>query len=148
VWGFNYVLYSYPYGWQMGLDAAGSQDAAKVSPLFLGRRWHELVPDQAHALVTAGYGTFGATDYVTAARTASGALAMAYLPSTGTGSRSVTVNMAELAGPTTARWYNPTTGTYAAVSGSPFPNTGSRVFASPGNNGAGANDWVLVLEAP
>jgi len=51
------------------------------------------------------------------------------------------VNMAKLSGPATARWYNPATGTYTVVSGSPFANTGSRTF-NPGASG----DWVLVLE--
>jgi hypothetical protein len=47
-----------------------------------------------------------------------------------------------------ARWYNPTSGAYSAVSGSPFPNTGSQSLSTPGNNGTGTSDWALVLEAP
>ncbi|MBM4085372.1 MAG: DUF4038 domain-containing protein, partial [Planctomycetes bacterium] len=50
-------------------------------------------------------------------------------------------------GPANARWYNPTNGTYAAVEGSPFANRGSRDFTTRGDNGTGANDWVLVLES-
>jgi HAMP domain-containing protein len=44
--------------------------------LFAARAWYELIPDQAHTVVTAGYGTFLSTgsvngsDYATAARTA------------------------------------------------------------------------------
>ena len=45
------------------------------------RPWYDLVPDQNHTLVTSGYGTFGDDDYVTAARTPDGKLAMAYVPS-------------------------------------------------------------------
>jgi len=73
---------------------------------------------------------------------------MAYVP-TGNGARSITVNMARLSGqPVQARWYNPASGAFTAVSGSPLPNTGSRSLTTPGNNGAGASDWALVLEAP
>lgn len=46
-----------------------------------------------------------------------------------------------------ARWFNPTDGKYRAIDGSPFANRGLRDFATPGDNGTGANDWVLVLEA-
>ena len=52
-------------------------------------RWYDLVPDQNHTVVTSGYGTFGRTDYVTAASTPDGKLAIAYLPS----GRTVTVDL-------------------------------------------------------
>jgi hypothetical protein len=123
-----------------------------VRRLFDGRPWHELVPDDDHTVVTRGFGNFGKDDrtaggdYVTAARTTDGNLVMAYIPSTGTGARTITVDMAKLSGPTKARWYNPTTGTYAVINGSPLANTASREFATPGDNGTGTNDWVLVLE--
>ncbi len=71
---------------------------------------------------------------------------MAYIPSTGTGTRTITVNLARLSGPAHARWYNPTDGTYLAIDGSPFANSGLREFTTPGDNGTGTNDWVLVLE--
>ncbi|MBL8199385.1 MAG: hypothetical protein JNK40_00300, partial [Chromatiales bacterium] len=47
----------------------------------------------------------------------------------------------------TARWFDPLSATYSTVAGSPFAATGSRAFLPPGNNSAGAGDWVLVLEA-
>jgi hypothetical protein len=55
--------------------------------------------------------------------------------------------MSKLAGPTTARWYDPSRGSYSAIAGSPFPNSGSQDFTPPGPNGDGDPDWVLVLEA-
>lgn len=83
---------------------------------------------------------------MTAARTRDGSLVMAYLPSTGTETRTITVNLQWLGGAAVARWYNPTNGEYVGMAGSPFPNEGARDFASPGDNGTGTNDWVLVLE--
>jgi Putative collagen-binding domain of a collagenase len=51
-----------------------------------------------------------------------------------------------MAGSTTARWFDPTNGTFTSISGSPFANTGSHSFTPPGNNSAGDADWVLVLQ--
>ena len=129
-------------GWKDQLDTPGAQQIAYVNALFGSRRWYDLVPDQAHGLVTDGLGTYGTLDYVTAARTPDGTLGLAYLPS----SRTVTVDLSELRGPVTARWYDPTAGTYAPIDGSPFANTGSQQFTPPGDNAAGEDDWVLVLE--
>ena len=54
---------------------------------------------------------------------------------------------ARLAGSVTARWYDPTRGTYTTIAGSPLANTGAQRFAPPGNNADGDGDWALVLEA-
>ena len=147
--------YTWPFkpGWKEKLDTPGANQMAYVHALFGPRAWHRLVPDQKHTVVNAGYGTFDAaptegnlkvmtSDYVTAARTPDGALVMAYLPSR----RTVNVNMAQLGGPATARWYDPSRGVYTAIKGSPLPNSGNRAFTPPGNNGDGDGDWVLVLE--
>lgn len=139
--------------WRTGMDRQPSREMALVKRLFEGVAWHELVPDQDHAVVTGGYGTFGKDDrtaggdYVTASLTGDGRLVMAYAPPTGIGARTFTVNMAQLRGPAHARWFNPTTGASTEVDGSPLANAGSREFTTPGDNGTGANDWVLVLEA-
>ena len=106
-----------------------------------------MVPDQKHSLVTAGYGTFATTgepnasDYVTAARTPDGRLAIAYLPVL----RPVTVNLRRLSGQVRAQWYDPTTGEFSTVPGSPFANSRLRTFAPHGKNRDGDGDWVLVL---
>jgi hypothetical protein len=102
------------------------------------------VPDQNHTVVTSGYGTFGDLDYVTAASTPDGKLAIAYVPS----SRTINVDMGTFSGPVTARWYDPTNATFtAAIGGGPLPNNGAVSIATPGANAAGDDDWVLVLEA-
>jgi hypothetical protein len=129
-------------GWKNQLDTPGATQIAYVKALFESRRWYALVPDQSHAVVTNGLGTFGTSDYVTASRTPDGTLAIAYMPS----SRTVTVDLSTLSGPVTARWYDPTDGTFRSIVGSPFANSGSRQFVPPGPNGDGDDDWVLVLE--
>jgi hypothetical protein len=68
---------------------------------------------------------------------------IAYLPSI----RTVTINMTKFPGPVTARWFDPSNGTYSSITGSPLPNTGTRSFGPSGNNSDGNGDWVLVLES-
>jgi hypothetical protein len=132
------------------LDSPGARQMPYLKALFEPRAWYALVPDQTHSVVTAGYGTFTTTgnvddsDYLAAARTPDGRLVLAYLPT----QRTVTVDLTQLRGAVTARWYDPSQGQFSPVSGSPLPNTGSHDFSPPGPNGDGDGDWVLVLESP
>jgi hypothetical protein len=130
-------------GWKDYLASPGATQMANVVALFSSRPWYELVPDQSHTIVTSGYGSFGDSDYVTAAHTPDGKLAMAYLPS----ARTITVDLGTLNGPVTARWYDPTNGAFTPIGGSPLANNGSVSLTTPGANADGADDWVLVLEA-
>ncbi len=130
--------------WKDHLESTGAKQMANVVQLFSTRPWQRLVPDQAHTLLTGGYGTFGQEDYVTAARTPDGKLAMAYVPST----RSVTVDLTRMSGPVKARWYDPTNGTFTAIGAAPLANEPSVSLQTPGDNADAKGDWVLVLEAP
>jgi chitodextrinase len=144
--------YTWPFidGWHSNLDTPGSAQMGYAKALFESRPWYALVPDQTHAVVTAGSGNFadtgslGANNYLTAARTPDGALVMAYMPTV----RTIGVDLSQLAGPVTARWYDPSKGTFVAIAGSPFSNAGTRQFRPAGANADGDGDWVLVLEAP
>jgi hypothetical protein len=165
-------------GWEANLDTSGVIQLSYVKNLFVSRKWYDLVPDQTHTVVTAGYDRFscivgkfvayaskdqdsliskafgGIQKYsgigsitsntcATAARTSDGSLVMVYMPTI----RAITLDMSKLTGTTTARWYDPTSGQYADVKGSPFANEGSRQFMPSGANKSGEGDWVLVLEA-
>ncbi|MGN9810206.1 apiosidase-like domain-containing protein [Micromonospora sp. BQ11] len=155
IWPFSDSVYGRSgQTWQAHLNDPLSTSAGRAAAVFASRAWYNLVPDFDHTTVTAGYGTFnntnstsgGGGDYVTAARTADGTLVMAYLPSTGTGTRTLTVNMTRLTSPSVAaKWFNPASGAYTTIG--TFANTGSRTFTTPGNNGANMNDWLLILEA-
>jgi len=143
--------YTWPFrsDWQDNLDTVGSSQIAYVNRLFLALPWWNLVPDEGHAAVTAGTGTFaddgslGANDYATAARTPDGAWIVAYMPTI----RAITVDMSRLGSAADAAWYDPSDGSQRPVAGSPFPNAGSRSFTPPGANADGDGDWVLVLHA-
>ncbi|MGO8864748.1 MAG: DUF4038 domain-containing protein [Acidimicrobiales bacterium] len=153
--GATGLLYGNHYTWDdpswadelSHLDTPGVQQLQYMTNLFKSVAWYNLVPDQGHTFVTAGYGTFqdqgteSSDDYVTAAITADGTLGIAYLPQ----STTLTVNMADMRGPTTARWYDPTTGTYTTIG--TLANTGTYQFTSPAAHSDGSDDWVLVLQA-
>lgn len=142
--------YTWPFlpGWPRYLNTIGSRQITFLVNLFSHRPWFDLVPDTQHKLVVSGYGTYSNSgnvndsDYVTAARTPDGRLAMAYLPT----GHPISVDMAMMTGrDVQAQWYDPTTGTYATIAGSPFKAAGTHQFKVPGKNGGGDEDWVLVL---
>jgi hypothetical protein len=143
----NHYTWQFADGWKQHLDTPGSVQMGYLVKLFHGRPWYRLVPDQDHKVVTAGYGTFSSSgnvessNYVTTSATPDGRLAFSYLPAGGT----VTIDMRRFPGRVQAQWYDPSKGTYSAVSGSPFPNTKAVELTSPGNNADGDPDWVLVL---
>jgi hypothetical protein len=147
--------FTWPFkpGWKTNLDTPGAIQMAYVKALFETRAWFDLVPDQKHKLVTAGYGTFDGTptpgnrfvmtsDYVTAGHTPDGSLALAYMPTF----RPITVDLTQMRGPANAQWYDPSCGRYSGIEGSPFTNA-DHVFIPPRHNADGDDDWVLVLEA-
>jgi hypothetical protein len=123
--------------WQAALDTQGARNMSFLRTLFESRHWWSLVPDTAHAVLTSGVGTFGASDYATAAWAADGSSVIAYLPS----ARPVTVSGARLAGSTmTAWWYDPGSGT--AIPIGTFATSGPQTFTPPSSG-----DWVLVLDS-
>jgi hypothetical protein len=146
---YGSITYTFPSGWQNAIDTPAVTQLGYWKAFFAALPWYTLVPDQNHAIVTAGYGTatgngsgdIQTDDYATTAATPDGSLVLTYCPARTT----LTVDMANLSGSVTAQWYDPTNGTSTNVSGSPFTNTGNRNFATPGNNSAGDPDWVLVL---
>ena len=130
-------------GWKDQLASPCATLMANLVALFASLPWYQLVPDQNHTVVTSGNGTFGNNDYVTPASTPNGKLALAYVPSS---ANAITVDLATFSGPVTARWYDPTNGTFTTIGEGPFANNGSLAVATPGANAAGDEDWVLVLE--
>jgi hypothetical protein len=145
----NYYTWTFIHGWRSYLGSPGVSQLRFMAQLFGSRKWYDLVPDQAHVFVTGGFGRFVSSrlitgnNYVASAVTRDGTLGMAYLPQGGT----ITVAMSKLGNTVSARWFDPSANTYRNIAGSPFSNTGTRKFTSPGTNSAGDRDWVLVLEA-
>lgn len=141
-------------GWETAFTvgyATFASDLGYWRTFFTSVAWHTLVPDWGATLVTAGRGTYAATgsadtnNYVTVAADGTSGLSLlvAYCPA----STTLTVDLSKMRASTTARWYDPTNGTYSTIGGSPFTNSGTQNAATPGTNSAGASDWVLRLDA-
>jgi len=129
--------------WEQRLSTRSLTQITRLRTLFSTLAWWQLVPDTASELVTAGRGTELTTDeakdvlendYVTAAKTPDGRLAVIYLPS----QRTISVNPSAMAAGTQAAWIDPTSGARRPI---PMSST----FTTPGANAEGDNDWLLVL---
>ena len=138
----NDTVWRFKSGWQNSLDSEGARSMPAIKQLFTTRAWWLLVPDTGQTFLTAGINP--GSNHAPAALASDRSFGLIYTPEV----RQLTVNLARLAGPrVTARWFDPISATSSTVAGSPFTATGSRAFMPPGNNSAGAGDWVLVLDA-
>jgi hypothetical protein len=130
-------------GWNLPADwrtmlryPGGGEHLRHVRGLLETLPWWQLVPDQRHTLLVAGYGEFTKPNYVTAAATEDKTLLVAYLPEPGL----VTLNLGQLKGPRLrARWFDPRTGQF--LSEQQVPNEGLKRFLSPFQE-----DWVLIVQ--
>jgi hypothetical protein len=133
--------------YQSNLDTTATAQVKYLPQLFNQYPWWTFTPDSPHAAVTAGYGSYSGNNgnmynatYATTAWDGAN-YSFTYTPA----STTLTVNMTKFSKAVAARWFDPSKGIYQVINGSPFSNTGTQNFTSPGVNGAGANDWVLVL---
>ncbi len=143
----NKYTWSFKDGWQNNIDTPGATQVTIWKDFFSSLPWQDLVPDQDHSVVTAGFGTLGdmetrvsKSDYATTSKTPDGGYVVVYMPS----SRTITVNMTNLKSSASGKWFDPSNGAYTSIAGSPFANKGTQQFTPPGNNHAGDSDWVLV----
>jgi Protein of unknown function (DUF4038)/Putative collagen-binding domain of a collagenase len=145
----NHYTWTFASGWQPHLDSPGASQIQYINKLFKDIPWWSLVPDASHQVVTAGYGAYNGSnqDLNTATYCTTSwdgkSLAITYCPNGTT----LTIDLSHFNSEVTVQWYDPSNGTFTPVSGSPFPNSGSSNFESPGRNHDGDADWVLVLQA-
>jgi hypothetical protein len=136
------------------LSTAGGVHSSYAFSLFASMSWWLLQPSgtwtgaAGKVLVPSGGGTRGggSLNEITSAVTSDGAWLLAYVPPTGTTARTFSVDLGAMSGAARARWWDPTTGAYTAIA-TGLANSGTQSFTTPGANGAGQNDWVLVLDA-
>lgn len=146
----NKYTWSFADGWQNNIDTPGATQVTIWKDFFTSIPWQDLVPDQDHSVVTAGFGTLGdmetrvsKSDYATTSKTPDGSFVVVYMPT----ARTITVNMASLKSPANAKWFDPTNAAYTNIAGQPPANTGTHQFTPPGKNHDGNGDWVLLLDA-
>ena len=108
----NKPMWLFGAAWQDQLRSPASLAMARWGDFFRALPWARLVPDQDHAFATAGLGEARGLDRVTAAVSADGDLAVAYLPVR----RPLTIDPARINGPRrTADWFEPATGRRVAA---------------------------------
>ncbi len=135
----NLTVWPFSSGWQGELDSTGASTLGYLPRLFssTGIAWWNLVPDSNGTVLTSSPGS--GIDRAVAARANDGSAVLAFTAV----SKTLTIDLTKLAGPNVgARWFNPATGVFTAIGGSPFANTGSRSFAAPSGR-----DSVLVLQS-
>jgi hypothetical protein len=136
-----------PSDWQQWLNSPGANSMVHLRTLFAAREWWKLVPDATNTFLTGGYAGSEPYELAVAARASDGSFALVYIPS----AREVTVDLAQLSGThVVARWYDPASGQFLPVPGSPFARA-SQVLPTPTGGNASTtgafSDWVLVLES-
>lgn len=146
----NHYIWSFCPGWQSYMNSPGALEIQYINQLFGRFSWWSLVPDAAHTIVTGGYGTYNGANsdlttatYCTTSRITDGSLALSYCPK----STVLTVDLSGFPGRVTAQWYDPSSGAFSVIAGSPFQNSGTQNFATPSQNHDGDPDWVLVLQS-
>jgi hypothetical protein len=128
--------------WRTAINSAGATTIRHLRTLWESRQWTDLQPDIAGTLLTGGVGT--GTSRAAAALASDRSFAILYTPTV----RGLTVDMSQFAGPNvSARWYDPTSGSFTVANGSPFAAGPTQTFTPPGNNAGGTSDWVLLLES-
>ena len=134
--------------WSAELESAGTFEIVHLHALFEGLPWHRLIPAGIDgglpALITSGQRR--GQDHIAAAATPEGDLVVAYVPPSRTSSRSFAVDLSRMHSGGAARWYDPSTGGSIPLPGN-LPRSAAVELKTPGTNGGGANDWVLVVEA-
>lgn len=138
----NGSIWQFGDGWQRALGSEGAYTLAYLRSLLEARAWTKLVPDTANTFLTSGVQQGAERAVAAVARDRS--FGLIYMPSV----RSVSLNLAQLTGPTvSAHWYDPTNGQLFVVFGSPFPASGMHEFLPAAQNARRQGDWVLLLES-
>jgi uncharacterized protein DUF4038/collagenase-like protein with putative collagen-binding domain len=155
----NVHVYKFDGSWTSNLNTTPDQQFVSMTKFLRNLKWWLLDPDSGNTLAYCGSsgtacgtsagasGNNVTSNYVTAALTSDNTEAVVYLPNAFSGS--VTIDMAKFPGTVTGRWFDPATGSYSPVSGSPWSNTGTQTIAkNSGTHSDGTGDWVLLLTAP
>lgn len=153
IWHFDGPgIYAAPTSWQNALGSRGAESMTHLRKLFSGLAWWKLIPDTDNVFLLRRYpSSTGMADDIgsgqhraLAAWASDGSFGLAYIPA----AHSIVMDLVKLSGPKVAvRWYDPASGEFISITGSPFDGGEKRRFAPPPRNTAGLHDWVLVLES-
>lgn len=98
-------------------------------------------------LIVSGLGS--GNSCITSCVASDGSCLLAYVPSTGTGTTTFSVDFRSMRGTSTAEWWNPLTNNYTAIGGTFANSLSSQSFTTPSAAGRpdSSNDWMLVVQA-
>jgi hypothetical protein len=133
-WKFGQSFSGVDWGrlsWREAMNLPGSTHLSHAKRMLVTLPWSEMTPT-----VTLAEGA------VVAATTSDGRYAL-ILTIHG---KPFTVDGAKVSRPVKARWFDPTTGEQIRIEPNPFDGNERPKLAAPGLNGAGDDDWVLILE--
>ena len=139
IWSFNATHAGTPTNtWQSQLNSVGSISQQFMGQLMRSREHWLMVPDKAHTVLTAGFGS--GSSLSVAARSSDGQTVIAYFPDGNATAKTISMSSIVSSSSTAvAWWYAPLTGTATLIG--TFPNSGSQSFTAPDGN-----DWVLVID--
>lgn len=130
-----------PAPWPTQLDRPGTAQLRHVRDFFTALAWWTLEPDTANMLLPRYPDEHLANGgRMVGARTSDGSLAVVYVPTP----RTFTVDLSQLHGPVTARWFDPTDGTYTTLGR--FASGALQQFTPPVPKNPGDPDVVLLLQ--
>jgi len=159
----NGTVYIADTAWKTNLATTGATHFLNLHAWLKTKSWWLFVPAKSGytgdtGVATAGYGTpvkspsgtahtdLSNNDYCATVRTSDGRAVYSFVPSAHSGT--LTIDMTKLSGSSVVgRWYDVTNNGYTAASGSPYTNSGTHAFSTPGSNSAGDGDWILCLES-
>lgn len=131
----NRPIWLFEEGWRNALNSPGNQSMEHLNRLFLALPWYELSPDLC--LLSDGRGNARRYDFASAARTADGSVAGAYLPTP----RTIKIDLSKIVGSQAKIWwFDPRQGQIASVG---VFDTDQPVQLEP----PGEDDWVVVIHS-
>jgi hypothetical protein len=126
--------------WRRAIEQPGAKQMRHARALLESRPFLTRIPDDSVIVATDPPSAVPGTGWIrfAATRDAGGSFVLVYVPV----GRPFKVRMETVSGPVKAWWFDPRTGTAAAVGD--FPNTGEREFVTP--TPGETLDWILVLD--
>jgi len=132
--------------WAAELDSPGTDEVLHLHAFFEAIAWQRLVPSGippgGPEVVTSGQGS--GDRRIAAAAAPENDLLVAYVPPDGTGERTFSLDLSRIRRPARARWFDPSNGAFHPLQ---LPASGNAELRTPGANGSGVNDWVLLVES-
>jgi len=154
-WGMFELANQFVSGqWQAQLNDVMAQDQARNFALYKTVPWWLMRPSGTASTYAGRLLVVSANaqddTHISASIASDGTSLLAYVPPTGTTATTLQLDLRSMVGPSRARWWNPTTGSFTDITQGQYTlaaTLAAQSFTTPGDNGTGTNDWMIVLDA-